>query len=90
MRIITFAASLADDAPERLRCCARILLADGSLHPVVVHAPTKPEAREKAQAFWDAELARERKRQDARQQRAATMRQAREAKSQPAATEQAA
>lgn len=78
MKIITFAASLADDAPEHIRCCARILLQDGSLHPVVAHAPTKPEAREKAQAFWDAELERQRKRQDARQQRAEAMRQARE------------
>lgn len=78
MKILTYAASVADDAPEHLRCLAKILLPDGKLHPVACYAPSKTEARAKAEQFltWEAET--ERKRREAGQRRVGAMRQARE------------
>ncbi|MDB5445661.1 MAG: hypothetical protein JWQ97_978 [Phenylobacterium sp.] len=81
MRILTFAASLSDDAPERYRCAARILLSDGTLHPGICHASSKSEARAKMQAFWDAELKRAQERREAGERRVEAMRAAREARS---------
>jgi hypothetical protein len=77
MKILTYAASLNDDAPEHLRCCARLIMPDGKLAAVVCHAPTKTEAREKMQAWWDGEMERERKRRESNERRADRMRQAR-------------
>lgn len=59
MKIITYVSSVADEAPEPVRACARIWLgADGFL-PVTFHAADKHTARAKAQAHWDKHMAAE-------------------------------
>jgi hypothetical protein len=58
MRIISYTST---DAPQALAACARIQ-SQGQLHPVVFHAPSEEEVRAKAQAWWDAELAKQTKR----------------------------
>jgi hypothetical protein len=80
MRVVTYAASMADNAPEAHRCLARIQNADGSWCPVLLTAPDKPAARARAETWWAAELERERRRRDAAARRVEAMRTAREAK----------
>lgn len=59
MKIITYVSSVADEAPEPVRACARIWLgADGFL-PVTFHAADKHAARAKAQTHWDKYMAAE-------------------------------
>lgn len=77
MKVITYVSSLADDAPERYRCAARIMLADGSLHPVVIHAPDKAQARAKAEGWWAAQIEAEHRKRENLERRAAAMRAAR-------------
>lgn len=74
MKIITYAASLADKAPDRFRCAARILLADGSLHPIIFHAPDKPSARARAEAWWAEQLEAEQRKRANAERRAEAMR----------------
>lgn len=78
MKIITYVSSVADDAPEAVRACARILL-DGKqgLHPVVFHGPDKHTVRATAQAWWDAEIQRVRDKADNLARRTESMRTAR-------------
>ena len=58
MKIHTFSTGSEDLAPG-LRAIARIR--NGSdWHPVIFHAATEEAAYEAAQAWWDAEIAKER------------------------------
>ena len=56
MRIVSYQSA---DAPPKIAGLARIILPDHSFHPVVIHAPTEAEARARAQAWWDAQVAAE-------------------------------
>lgn len=59
MNIIAYSADLADNAPASSAAVAYIYLGakDGFL-PVVFRAPTRDESRARAQAHWDAEIAK--------------------------------
>ena len=57
MRIVSYQSA---DAPPKIAGLARIILPDHSFHPVVIHAPTEAEARARAQAWWDSQVAAER------------------------------
>jgi len=91
MKIITYVSSVADEAPEHLRAAARIYLGakDGFL-PVTFHASDKHAARAKAQAHWDAEIAKAAARQEASARRVEGMKAARLAKADAPAVEAAA
>lgn len=68
MIICTFSST---DAPPKLAAIARFLIVEtiasgpnvgkgrSTWHPVVIHAPTEAEARIKAQAWWDEQVAAE-------------------------------
>lgn len=85
MRVICYVSSVHDDAPERFRCIARILLADGSMHPVIFAGADKQSVRAKAEAWWaEAIAARDLKDANARK-RAEAMRAPKRA-AQPEAT----
>ena len=58
MKIHTFSTGSEDLAPG-LRAIARIRNG-ADWHPVIFHAATEEAAYEAAQAWWDAELAKER------------------------------
>lgn len=64
MEIITYSADPADNAPSSAQAVAYIHLgqtkkgADLGWLPVVFRAPTRDEARSRAQSHWDAELAK--------------------------------
>lgn len=60
MKILTY--TTADTAPKGAQAVARIMLDDGTFHPVLVARATPAEAAAGAQAWWDAEVARERAR----------------------------
>lgn len=81
MRVITYVSSVTDQAPERYRCAARIILPDGTLSPMVFHAGDKAAARQAAQTWWDDQIAKERARIELRERQAQRMREAREARS---------
>lgn len=57
MNIITYSADPADNAPASSAAVAYIYLGTkGGFLPVVYRAPTRDEARARAQAHWDAEI----------------------------------
>ncbi len=80
MKILAYVGSVQDDPPESLRCCARILMGDGELHPVVFHGPTKQAVRDAAQSWWDAEIERARQTEENRAKAAANIAAGREAR----------
>lgn len=91
IRIYTYSSG-SDDLPEDQRAIARFKMKMPSRsknkpvlvwdwHPVLITAVIQAEAREKAQAWFDAQLEAERKKQENAEKRVAAMRAAREAKS---------
>lgn len=52
MKVITYFGD--ENCPKHLRHAARIILPDGSLHPVVFHGD-EPQGQ-RAQEWWDAEV----------------------------------
>jgi hypothetical protein len=84
MRVFTYATG-SEDLPPNERAIARIkcpmLSGFGktrglreSWHPVIIYGATQAEAADKAQRWWDAEVAREQAKADAATRRADAMR----------------
>lgn len=69
MKIITY--TTADTAPKGAQAVARIMLDDSTFHPVLVARATPADAAAAAQAWWDAEVARERAREQPRRRKPA-------------------
>lgn len=88
MKIIAYVSSVTDDAPAAYRAAAHILL-DGKqgMHPVIFFGPDKHSVRAKAQAWWDAELAKVVAREAANASRIEAMRTARAARAKPTETD---
>lgn len=68
MKIITYVPT------NSLSCSAlaRILLDDGTFHPILISRGSPEEAADAAQTWWETELAKERAREQPRRRKTAT------------------
>ncbi len=58
MKVFTYAAS-DELAPPTHRAVARIMLNDGSWHPVLITGPDEAHVAERATTWWAQELAKQ-------------------------------
>lgn len=79
MKVYAYVSSVTDEAPEAHRCIARIRHADGSWHPILFTGPTKQAVRDKANAWWDAEVEATKRKHNLTEDRIAAMKAARAA-----------